>query len=419
MRVIIGGFGHRRSAEQEAELARLPVHNATHAEAAHRAVHPRAKLGGARPCASLMGPVRNLSQTGHARRRRQRVCVERAGMANLLSFHAGPGELQPFHDLAAAGYRPAREAAGKDLGQRRQVWEDALYLLNAARRPAEAGHDFIHDQDDVALFRERAEGTEESARHGKCPARRAGSLDDNRTDVASLLDRRSHDRHVERQNRDALQSRKRDAGGRSPAIFRAGGDVVVPAVEVAIELDDARLAGERSCKTEGHQGRLGTGTREAHDIGGGYQSHDLLCPLDLKLLAGAVVRASLKLCRRCFGHAWVAVAQQQRSMAHHVVDVLVPIDIPLVGPRSVIGVNRERTHEAAVMCDPAGQHLTGAAVQLLRTGMQSGVVLFDAHGFPPLPMIPAPAHRTPSDVMPSRLERARSHAHPGTSLPCT
>jgi hypothetical protein len=91
----------------------------------------------------------------------QRVGVEGALMGDLLAV-GGLGHLkvEEIEDVLAADDRPARQAAGEDLGQGRHVGPDAVFGLGAARLHAETGHHLVKDQQNAMLpgqFAQRCE----------------------------------------------------------------------------------------------------------------------------------------------------------------------------------------------------------------------------------------------------------------------
>src|SRR5438874_895551 len=64
----------------------------------------------------------------------------------FLAGALGDLEIQQIENVLAPGDRAARQTAGEDLGQGRQVGADAISLLRPARRDAEAGHHLVEDQ---------------------------------------------------------------------------------------------------------------------------------------------------------------------------------------------------------------------------------------------------------------------------------
>ena len=103
-----------------------------------------------------------MRKAGDPGRRRERVGVEGAGMVDLfLAGRLGDLEVEQVEDVLAPGDRAARQAAGEDLRQRRQVGPDAVGLLRAAGRDAEAVDHLVEDQQDAVLGGEPAQRVEE------------------------------------------------------------------------------------------------------------------------------------------------------------------------------------------------------------------------------------------------------------------
>ena len=91
------------------------------------------------------------------------------------------------HDVAPAAEHADGHAAADDLAERGEVRLDAVELLRAALRDAEAGHDLVEDQDRAVLRAFLAQGLEE-ARHRRDAVHVAGDrLDDDARDVRADL----------------------------------------------------------------------------------------------------------------------------------------------------------------------------------------------------------------------------------------
>ena len=82
-------------------------------------------------------------------------------------------ERQQRHQVAPAAQRAARQAAGHDLGKRREIRRDAEVRLRAARRVAKAGDDLVEDQHHAVPLGQRAqflEVPEDRRRHPRLAA---------------------------------------------------------------------------------------------------------------------------------------------------------------------------------------------------------------------------------------------------------
>ena len=67
----------------------------------------------------------------------------------MLHLRLAGAEFEVGQDVGPAGHAAARQAAGQDLGQRRQVGPDAVMFLRPAGRDAEAGDDLVEDQQPI------------------------------------------------------------------------------------------------------------------------------------------------------------------------------------------------------------------------------------------------------------------------------
>ncbi len=94
--------------------------------------------------------------------------------------------------LAAEGAH--REAAADDLAERGEVGRDAVALLRAAERHAEAGDDLVEDEHDAVRVAQVAQTLQE-ALGGRHDAHVAGDrLDDDRRDLVAFCGERCRNR---------------------------------------------------------------------------------------------------------------------------------------------------------------------------------------------------------------------------------
>ena len=129
---------------------------------------------------------------------------------------------------------------------------------------------------------------------GHEPEGAAGRLQNRSGDAVVGFERGARGLFVARRQQNHLGSEiGQHAGGRRAVEVRhvAGGHVIVPAVEVALEAHDLVLAGMRAGEAERHVGRLGAGGGEADPFRARHElAHDLR-PAYLALVVGAWVRA--------------------------------------------------------------------------------------------------------------------------------
>ena len=234
-------------------------------------------------------------------------------------------EIQQFEDVLAPGDRAAGQAAGEDFRQCRQVRADAVGLLRAARRDAEPVDDLVEDQQHAVLGGQPAQRVQEIRVDRQFAAIGAGRLDDRGGDLALVLFQQPRQRRfvVLVAQQHVAGDRIEHAGRRRAVemICVARRHVVVPAVEMIIEADQLRLAGEGAREPHRHQRRLGAGRGEAHPLGGRDQRLDPLGPFDLQLVAGAVMGAAVELRMHRRHHLGMAMAEQQRAVAAEIIDV--------------------------------------------------------------------------------------------------
>src|SRR5262249_59740684 len=104
----------------------------------------------------------------------------------MLHLWLAGAELEGAEHVGPAGETAARQAAGENFGQRRQVGPYVVKALCAARMDAEAGNHFVEDEQAIVLGGEVAERLEEVAAHGHTAEMAAGRLDDHTADALVL-----------------------------------------------------------------------------------------------------------------------------------------------------------------------------------------------------------------------------------------
>ena len=395
---VAGGPAHaalgRRAAEADVEVRRLAVHQRANVVAVERLLQALPQLLAQHVDVRMHRAVGQELQDGRPGSRRHRIGVVGAGVRDALA--AVPGRvaalLQPVHDVGSTAHGRARQAAGHDLRHRGQVGRDAGHHLEAARRHAESGHDLVQDQHGVMFGRQAAQPVNERRLDGQRAPTGAAGLHDHRRHVA-LGQFLAHPVQVSGQRRDGSLGGRRNAGGRRDVVrlFNPHRRVVVPTVEVALELDDPVAAGVRPRQPHGHVRGLGSRGVEAHALDAGLQALDLLRPANLEFVAGPVVGADFQLLpRRVHGHG-VPVSQDQRAVAHRVVHDLVAVHVPLAGALGAGRHDREGRLDAGVVRHAPGQRLARLRVQRLRPGVPGCERLLDravsgvgAHCAPPM-----------------------------------
>ena len=161
----------------------------------------------------------------------------------------------------------------------------------------------------------------------------------------------------------------------SPLVGRevvAPRDVVVPAVVVALELEDALAAGERPREPDRVERRLGAGAAEDDPLGGRDHLDEPLGELDLERV-GRRERHAVLVHRPHRGRVdpRVVVAEQDRPERRVEVDVLVAVDVPDARALRLGHEQRIWPRTSALALDAAGRDAAGALMQRGR-GRPSG-----------------------------------------------
>src|SRR5690606_35157590 len=120
-------------------------------DAAHEALPARFQLG----VRLALAQVEELRDAG---RHREGIAGQRTRLVD------GSRRRDALHQRATPAVRTDRQAATDYLPQRRQIGLDAESRLRTAVRDAEAGHDFVEDQQGAMLARDRANALEEAGR---------------------------------------------------------------------------------------------------------------------------------------------------------------------------------------------------------------------------------------------------------------
>ena len=95
----------------------------------------------------------------------------------------------------------------------------------------------------------------------------------------------------------------------------------------------------------------------------------------------AVMRAPRDLARHGLDHRRVCMAENQRTVAAEVIDVLVTVDVPFVRARGVVDVERMRFEEPPVVRHAAGKSRERPLVMLGRRRRLVDVPLCDLRGY--------------------------------------
>ena len=159
----------------------------------------------------------------------------------------------------------------------------ADHRLRTARRPAEARHDLVEHDERAVRARGRRDRGDALGRERHGAPGGAGRLEDHAGHVAALeLALQRARRRTGRRRRDRVRRRARRGAPRSTGSATPGHRVVVPAVEVAGQLEHAVAAGEAARDAQREQRRLGAARGEAHALGARHERDDALGPVRLR-----------------------------------------------------------------------------------------------------------------------------------------
>ncbi len=266
-----------------------------------------------------------------------------------------------------SGEGSARHAAGDHLRERREVGRDADQRLCPTRRPAEARHDLVEHDERPLGPRGRCDGRHARGREWHRSPGRAGRLENHAGHVSARelgLERSLGERIDDGEVRIRRRSHRcrRIHGQRD-----AWACVVVPAMEMAGELEYAVAPGEPARDAQREQRRLGAAGREAHALGTRHERHDALRPIGLELAARTEVHAEPGLPPHRLDDRGMRVPGDERAVAHHVVQEAMPVEIPLVGALGVRDARRERVLASGVVGEPAREQRQRALVGGLRS----------------------------------------------------
>ena len=235
--------GHEVRHEHRAELAGEGLNPQPLDDALEAAPHAIAQIE-----QSLVEPglLEHLDR-GQAGRHRQRMTVEGAG-----EEHAAVGRVEVLHKVAPAADRCAGVAIGHRLAQRRQVRSYAADGLIAAQGVPKASDHLVEHEHDPVLARQRPEAREEFLLGHHHADRVGDGLQNHGRDVVAALSHHALQRlQVVEFEHDQLRVHVRQDARRqrvqpTHAVRRrddVGEQMIVPAVEMPLELDDRPAAG--------------------------------------------------------------------------------------------------------------------------------------------------------------------------------
>ena len=251
-------------------------------------------------------------QRRQARGHRHRIAAERAGLVD----RAARRDLR--HQVATAAVGADRHAAADDLAERAQVRRDAVALLRAAERDAEAGHHFVEDQQRAVLRAQLAQVLQVAVARQDAVGVADDRLDDQAGDLAADVVeqlRRGIEIVVGQRQREVGERRRHARRIRQAQRHHAAAglhqEAVAVAVVAAFELDDAVAAGGAARDADRRQRRLGAGVDHAHHLAARHDRGDRLGHRHFQRIghaeAQAVAHGLARPRRAPAGCAWPAI----------------------------------------------------------------------------------------------------------------
>ena len=239
------------------------------------------------------------------------------------------------HQLPATPVRGGRQPAPHDLPKRGQVGLDLEESLSPARRNAEARHHLVENEQGAALVAGLSQ-TREEARLGRDePHVARHRLDDHAGDlVTPARERVFHRREVVVRRLDRELGHclgyARTAGDRQRRHAATGSDqqsIRVPVI-AALELEDPVSPRHPSRQADRAHRRFGAGTHHANLLHARQRGADRFRQLDLELRRCTEARSLRQCLAHCRKDLRLGVTEDQRTPGAHVVDELIPIDVP-------------------------------------------------------------------------------------------
>ena len=284
------------------------------------------------------------------------------------------------HDVGLAADGAAGQGSGHDLGHRCQIGCDSVADLGSTWGGSEPGDHLIENQHHAVLVAQLSQSGQ-VLRHvkRKLPVVSARGFQDDCGDVAvplhGLLD------GVQVAGRYYHHTAPGLCGDPGRRAVRAGHGVVVPPVEVILQLDDLVAPGVRPRQAHRHQRGFGAAAVESHSFHGRHQVHYGPGPAQLLIGARAQVGSPADLFRNGIRDGRMGVPQEQRAVTGNVVDVLVPVHVPLPRPLSVSNVQREGFCVSVVVSDTSRKYAHGVTITFGGAGVIGDVLFQDGGHF--------------------------------------
>ena len=314
----------------------------------------------------------HLAELGEACGKGQGIAAERSGLIDRTV------RCEHVHDVCATTEGSDGQAAADDLAERREVRHDAFLLLHPTLGHAEAGHDFVKDEQGTMLLGDLAELLQETGLRQDQASIGGITLHDDSGYLVALLrkaffergdiivGKHGGQRRIARWDARAvrLTVRERSASGGD----KQGIDVSMIA---AVELHDAISFGEATGKAHTAHRGLRAAVHHAHFFNTRHPINNGLGHLNLIQVRRAEADPVLRGIVHGFDDALRRVSQNGRTPCPHVVDHGTTIDIlhpATLGPADKKGITTYIAEGANRRVHPTGNDGFGFGEELRGEG---------------------------------------------------
>ena len=287
----------------------------------------------------------HFGQAGKARRHGDRVTGKRARLVNRAGWRQG------FHHVLTTTECADRHAAADDFAEAGQVRHDVVVRLCPRQRHAEAGHDFIDDQQRAELVAQGAQARQEVRLRWDTVHVAGNRLNDDAGDLLRiLLERRANgSKIVVGAGQGVLREICRYARGvRLAERQRAGTGLHQQAVRMAVvtafKLDDFIATGKTARQADGAHGRFGTGVHHTHHVHGRHQFGHQLRHFHFHFGWRTEAQAALGGFNYRVTNGRMVVPQHHRPPGTHIIDIGFAIDIIQIRAVSTFDKQRRTAH---------------------------------------------------------------------------
>src|SRR4029453_14611409 len=219
--------------------------------------------------------------------------------------------LKHLHNLPTTHNRSAIQASSHHLGQCGHVRYNAKILLSATNGIAKARDDFIKNEHDTTLGRCLPEVLEKSRIGRDCVVVRAPGFSNDGRNIIGAVERLREGCRVIKGNKDDRALHFLGDTGRHRNVIRGNDSthsVIVPAMEMALKLDDFTFASVGSGGSQCQEGGLSARAGELDRLRTRHQVHDQARPVDFESGTPARVRTTSYLLTYSLDHSWVRMA---------------------------------------------------------------------------------------------------------------